>query len=70
MGDIADFIIGDALENGWDNDADPEDFVALGKVCKFCGAEYLKWIKSAKRWRLATSDGKIHQCPVNPLKEK
>ena len=66
MGDMADWII----ENGIDDcvyDLDLHDgFEMRSKRCKYCGKDGFVWInqgtKKSPRWRLMTKTGKLHSC--------
>lgn len=39
------------------------------RACRCCGEEGLRWGKVEGKWRLFRG-AKLHNCPVNPLKEK
>jgi hypothetical protein len=60
MGDMADMITEDW---GYDEYHDDE-----GKTCKYCGENWLWWVKTDKGWRLRNQDG-IHSCRGKEVKE-
>ena len=58
-------------DSEWDDDvnSDIEPFpVRRTKTCKFCNETGLVWLCVNSKWRLHSSNGKMHICPVNPLK--
>jgi hypothetical protein len=38
------------------------------KTCKFCGTEKLHWLMVDDRWKLHDSNGDIHRCGSNVIK--
>jgi hypothetical protein len=44
-------------------------FESEEKTCRCCGKEGLHWEPRDGKWRLFDG-GKMHECPVNPLREE
>ena len=62
MGDIADWMLDQALEQGL------YEYGGL-KTCRCCGQSDLHWGQLDNgKWVLVTASGQLHHCPVNPLK--
>jgi hypothetical protein len=65
MGDMADFT------NDQNPDAPLYDYGGV-KTCRCCKQTGFHWTNSgttrAPRWVLVDFKGKLHNCPVNPLK--
>jgi hypothetical protein len=64
MGEMADYI----------NEYDPEsDFLLYeyggSKSCRCCGKINLHWQQYDGKWRLFESNGCLHNCKSNPLKD-
>jgi hypothetical protein len=85
MGEYADLALEEMwdVERDWEgNEYDGFDYVDLPygdcgpafrpinyKTCRCCGERMLQWGNVDGKWRLFTTDGQLHRCPVNPLKE-
>jgi hypothetical protein len=64
MGDIADYYLDEML--------DDELLYDYGGTisCRCCGDDELHWARFDNgRWLLVTENGRLHECPVNPLWE-
>lgn len=81
MGEMADFTLDYSMfpdDNYWHGEdyddamegPDCSRRLTPMKVCKYCGTTSLHWENIDNRWRLFDIEGKMHQCPVNPIKVK
>lgn len=69
MGDIADELISQGLDNYWDAfdddlgyDESGYSYFELPKTCHYCKTKNLYWGQYNDRWALFTVGGKLHTC--------
>ena len=68
MGDMADMHLVNIEENAvhrgedWYTANGMERNQSGKKTCKHCNTENLRWVMRAKKWRLISAKGKIHDC--------
>lgn len=70
MGDMADMLIEQGMEQWLDDNADgmghepnPPAFI----TCRYCKTRGLEWGDLDGKWRLFTGKGELHACKVNSL---
>jgi len=60
--------------DGWDDDDDGVYYsntyrrTPSLRTCKFCGTEKLHWLMVDDRWKLHDSNGDMHRCGSNVIK--
>lgn len=68
MGEQADYLIDQMMDDGlypdWDDEPDSPAF----KTCRCCNVSDLCWGQVGAKWRLFDQRGQIHVCSKNPLK--
>ena len=67
MGDIADWIIDNMIDNAcdlgdYDDSFDDEDYFPTRIECKFCKETGLKWTLCESGYRLVDENNTIHEC--------
>lgn len=66
MFDMPDFD----YDDGYNDDEDAGSNYNNTKTCKHCGMTGFQWKKTKDGWRLANSNGKLHDCPKFGGKDK
>jgi hypothetical protein len=70
MGDMADYYLEQEIMFGdFCDEYEEFEFPPL-VTCRCCEKSRLHWETKDNKWRLFNSKGKLHNCKVNPLKEK
>ena len=68
MGDIADWMLDQALISHWDDPAyDTVEDLPRQKTCAYCNKPRLHWQMTEKGWRLFDENNNMHSCSKHAL---